>query len=239
MAILTTGVIENPTVAGQKQTATLSVRYRNTGHLPAVIQIWGYYLQGSTKVEYVVDSITLASGVVKDTQHYAQFDALEFRFMITSQDVKLKVWGKNVSGTMTAIYPVRPVDPISSGQIHEQGKKATENQLYAIHPERNSVDVLDKSTRAPIMTIPVGINPQGIGINPLTGRVYVSNYGSNTVTVIDGSTNSVIATVLVGASPAEIRVDSKTNRIYVTNQGSGTVSVINGTTHTVMSTLKK
>src|SRR5208282_888903 len=61
---------------------------------------------------------------------------------------------------------------------------------------------------------------------PVTGDIYVANYGSNTVSVIDGSLYAPIATVNVGAEPSSVAVNSTTGNIYVANSGSGTVSVI-------------
>lgn len=219
MTIFTTGIIKNPLVSGQRQMVNLAIRFRNAGLLPLVVQIRGYYWQGNERIEYVMDSLTLAPGVVKDTQHYAQFEAVEFRF-VANEDLKLRVWGKNATGTMTAVYPVQIAESTYSGQLQEQEKKALENRLYTVNPSSNTLDVFDKRSRAPITSIAVGINPQGVDYNPMTGRIYVSNMGSNTVTVIDGVTNTVIATVLVGKSPGEVRVDVKTNRVYITRAGS-------------------
>jgi YVTN family beta-propeller protein len=61
-------------------------------------------------------------------------------------------------------------------------------------------------------TIPVGSNPNGVGVNPLTNRIYVANNGNNTVSVIDGLANAVIATVPVGSGPVGIGVNPSTNR---------------------------
>jgi len=235
MPILTTGIIKNPLQNGKREVATLAVRYSNPDRIPGVVQIRGYYYQGEVKTEYVVDVVSLAPGMALDTQHYAQFDAFEFRFITSINNLKLKVWGKNGTGTMVAIYPLHTVDPLAN-PLHSQDK-ALENRLYMVNSSNNTLEVLDKFTKAPIASIPVGLNPQGVGINPLTGRVYVTNSGSNTVTVIDGFTNAVIATVLVGLSPGEVEVDSTANQIYITNRGSNTISVINGTTHTVMATI--
>ncbi|WP_405173021.1 hypothetical protein MHI12_18090 [Paenibacillus sp. FSL H8-0280] len=58
-----------------------------------------------------------------------------------------------------------------------------------------------------IATVPVGINPNGAGANPLTNRVYISNQDDNTISVIDGETNTVIATIPVGARPFAVGVN--------------------------------
>ena len=43
-----------------------------------------------------------------------------------------------------------------------------------------------------IVTVPVGINPFGIAVNPAGTFVYVTNSGDNSVSVIKTADNSVI-----------------------------------------------
>jgi YVTN family beta-propeller protein len=77
-----------------------------------------------------------------------------------------------------------------------------------------------------IATIPVGHHPLGVGVNPITNRIYVANYGGDSVSVIDGAANTVSSTVPVGAFPWGVGVNPTTNRIYVANSWTYTVSVI-------------
>src|SRR5690242_3521153 len=86
-------------------------------------------------------------------------------------------------------------------------------------------------------TIAVGVNPDGIGVDTSTNRIYVSNYGLNgtfpsTVSVINGSNNSLIATITVGVNPAGVGANSFTHKIYIANYNSSSVSVINGVSNT-------
>src|SRR6266480_2274598 len=74
------------------------------------------------------------------------------------------------------------------------------------------------SAASVVATVGVGSSPFGVGVNPNTNRIYVSNRSSNNVSVIDGSTNTVIATVGAGTIPFEVGVNPTTNRIYVANQ---------------------
>ncbi len=94
-----------------------------------------------------------------------------------------------------------------------------------------------------IATVPVGVTPTAIAIDPVTNKTYVTNRcGSDptcgspgTVTVIDGATNNT-TTVSVGYQPQGVAVNSVTNQIYVTNRcgndpsckSLGTVTVIDG-----------
>jgi YVTN family beta-propeller protein len=92
------------------------------------------------------------------------------------------------------------------------------------------VSVIDASTRTVTATVPVGKNPGGVAVDPVTHTAYVTNgylanRDDNTVSVIDGSTRTVTATVPVGKGPQGVAVDPGTHTVYVTSEDN-TVSVI-------------
>jgi YVTN family beta-propeller protein len=80
----------------------------------------------------------------------------------------------------------------------------------------------------------------GIGVNPLTNRIYVPNYNSNNISVIDGTRNIVIGTIKV-TKPQGVDVDPITNRLFVTNApvgiGVSTLTVIDLYSDSVLATL--
>jgi YVTN family beta-propeller protein len=89
-----------------------------------------------------------------------------------------------------------------------------------------------------VATVTVGSGSYGIGVNPTTNRVYVSNYYSDTVSVIDGASHTIVATVPVGTGPYYgVGVNPMTNRVYVANGLSDNVSVIDGVNNTVVATV--
>ena len=68
-----------------------------------------------------------------------------------------------------------------------------------------------------------------MAVNPVTNKVYVTNYNDNSVTVIDGVTDVFPTNVTVGNYPRAVAVNPVTNKVYVVNDDtSGTVSVIYG-----------
>ncbi|HWU37189.1 MAG TPA: YncE family protein, partial [Candidatus Acidoferrum sp.] len=81
-----------------------------------------------------------------------------------------------------------------------------------------------------LATVPVGVHPQAVAINPVTNKIYVANMGDGSVTVIDGVTNHPTGVYTGGGDPYAVAVNSETNTIYVANLG-GTVSVIDGATN--------
>jgi YVTN family beta-propeller protein len=57
-----------------------------------------------------------------------------------------------------------------------------------------------------VATIPVGIRPQGVTVNPAGTRAYVTNEESHSVSVIDTASNTVAATIPVFGGPFGVAV---------------------------------
>jgi YVTN family beta-propeller protein len=87
-----------------------------------------------------------------------------------------------------------------------------------------------------IDTIQVGQGPTGVDVNPVTDRVYVTDFRADTVSVIDAATDQVVDTITVGGGPAAVAVNPVTNRIYVACQNAG-IAVIDGVTDTVLTSI--
>ena len=86
-----------------------------------------------------------------------------------------------------------------------------------------------------VATIKVGGNPDGVGITPDGGKVYVANQLDNTVTVIDAAANAVIGSpIAVGRAPLGLAITPDGSRAYVANYYSNTVSVIDTATDAVI-----
>lgn len=242
MAILTTGLIENLEISGVRPSLSLSLRMTNNDSVNASIQIKGFYLKGTTRTEYVFDIITVAPGGIAESNHYAQFDGFEFRFITISDGVEISAWGKDAAGNLSLAYPVVPAElfPLDAeGVIGANGLTTPSdvNQIYVANSSSSTVSNIDGRTNTLKSTVKVGLGPYGVGVNPTMDRIYVANSGSNNVSVIDGSSNTIITTVTVGTNPKGIGVNPVTNRIYVTNQGSNNVSVIDGLSHVVVATI--
>jgi PGF-pre-PGF domain-containing protein len=113
----------------------------------------------------------------------------------------------------------------------------TNPYAYVTNYNSNTVSVIDTTTNKVTATMPVGIRPWGVAVNPDGTRVYVTNWNSNTVSVIDTVTNTVTATVNVGSNPMGIAVAHDGKKIYVTNAMSNNVSVIDSANNTVIATV--
>ncbi|HEX5740163.1 MAG TPA: YncE family protein, partial [Pilimelia sp.] len=115
---------------------------------------------------------------------------------------------------------------------------AVRNRVYVANAARRtdgtSVTVLDGDRDEIVDTVPVDPYALGIAANPVTGKVYVSNYSAGTVTVLDADTHRVVGKAVVGEAPVAVEVDPRTNRVYVAHfTGAGGVSVIDSATHSV------
>ena len=242
MALLTTGLIKNTEVLGVRPSSTLSVRISNADLASASIRINGFYWDGSTKTEYVLDILTLAPGEVADRDYFAQFDAYEFLFITNSDALEISAWGKNAAGNKTVVHSMLPAElfPLGmEGKARAPGPTIPSafNQIYVLNSTSNTISVFDGKTNTFIGNVIVGSGPYGIGVNPITNRIYVVNFGSHTVSVIDCNSNTVITTITVGTNPVGVGVNPTSNRIYVTNWGSHNVSVIDGFPHVVIATI--
>jgi YVTN family beta-propeller protein len=83
-----------------------------------------------------------------------------------------------------------------------------------------------------LTTVPVGVGPWAVAVNPDTNRLYVGNYFRRTVSVIETLSHEVVATHYV-SRPASIRIDGETEQVYVGAEGG--VVVIDGYTDQVLS----
>jgi len=106
MPYLTTGLFDNTIVAGDRPNSKLLVEIFNEDTSTVVIQIEGFLQNGTTKVKYVDDFFTLATGSVVQKNYYTPFDVIEFQFFVSSQAATVFVWGKDVAGKLTSAYRV-------------------------------------------------------------------------------------------------------------------------------------
>lgn len=235
MAILSTGPIENNAVSDVRPTQQVTVKIDNRNSLDgSVVLIQGYNLT-STRTLYVSEQISIDPDQVVTRTYFANLDAFEFVFTVEGvaiEQTEISVWGKNENGQLVAAHR------LVSSELEIEGDNTSVNRIYVANFNSNDVSVINGDTNTVIATIPVGTNPAGIDVNPLTSRIYVANRSSNTISVINSITNAVIASVPVGSEPSDIGVDIATNAIYTANFNSldttEDITVIDGLTNTVI-----
>lgn len=102
----------------------------------------------------------------------------------------------------------------------------------------DSVSVISEKTNTQVDTIRVGIDLVGVGVNPITSRLYVADILQDLVYVINTRTKQTVATIPVDGFPTQVAVNIKTNRIYVTDSLHSTVVVIDGVTKQQIATIR-
>jgi len=106
MPNLTTGLFENTPVAGVRPSSTLSVNISNDDTVTVDVLVEGFFQSGTTKVKYVEELFTLTAGSVALRTYFAQFDAFEFQFTVSSEAVEITAWGKDAAGNLTTAHRV-------------------------------------------------------------------------------------------------------------------------------------
>ena len=110
MAVFTTGLIDNPAVAGIRPSTTIDVLITNDGLVPNNIQINGFFISGGIKTPYVLEILTLAPGAVVTRNYFTQFDIFEFIFTTFVTDLEISVWGKDALGEINAEHRLVPAE---------------------------------------------------------------------------------------------------------------------------------
>jgi hypothetical protein len=106
--VFTTGLIDNPAVAGIRPSTTIDVLITNDSVVANDIQINGFFVSGVTKIPYVLELFTLAPGAVVTRNYFTQFDIFEFEFTIAVADMEISVWGKDSAGNINAEHRLVP-----------------------------------------------------------------------------------------------------------------------------------
>ena len=87
------------------------------------------------------------------------------------------------------------------------------------------VVMLDAKTLAPIKTIDVQGNPDGIFADPFNGRVYILSHAAPNLTVIDSKDGSILGTIDIGGAPEQAASDGH-GHLYVDIEDKAGIAVI-------------
>lgn len=85
--------------------------------------------------------------------------------------------------------------------------------------------------------IPLGSNPCGIAINPITDIAVVANEKSDSVSIVDLNTQTVLSTIPVGKAPRGVAVDNVLNIAVIGNSHDNSLSFIDLDNYQIISTL--
>ena len=136
---------------------------------------------------------------------------------------------------------------IPSGRTNNVAVDVFTNRVYGTNCDFQTSScrlvVIDGATDTVVTTIPIQsgqfIGIQGLAVNPVTSRIYLSDADNQLLLVMDGKSNSIIAQIPVGTQPSGVAVNPKTNRIYVGGGGfPGFIIVYDGATNSELARLQ-
>jgi len=120
--------------------------------------------------------------------------------------------------------------PIEVDHLKEMAVHTGRNQLFITSRDNDRLAVVDIDSATVISQTATGDQPWGVVVNEVTGRVYVSNYGSGDVWVYDVTTLALLAKIPVGGSPALMALLPEEDTIFVVVRDGSRIAVIQGLT---------
>ena len=116
------------------------------------------------------------------------------------------------------------------GRIDHMAVDLKRQRLFVAELGNDSVGIVDLPNRKLISRIPGLKEPQGVGYEPTTDRLYVANAGDGSVRLFEGGDYKATGRIELGSDADNIRIDAAANRIFV-GYGSGALAVIDPSTH--------
>jgi uncharacterized repeat protein (TIGR01451 family) len=169
----------------------------------------------SNMVIQTVTGITSATGVAYDPYH----------------DL---IWVTNYDSDQVTPIDANSLAPLTSVAVGDGPWDVAYDQVhdtvYVVNSEGDSVTVLDAATRTVTDTLSGAFNqPFHAAANPLTGKVYVTNFGDHSVAVLNGTSISSVINLNVGnpsTQPYGVTVDETRDLVYVATVDSHRVVVL-------------
>lgn len=92
----------------------------------------------------------------------------------------------------------------------------------------SNLTVINGSTSTISREVAIGSYSTMVGVDSLTGDVYVADPLTQNLTVLSDTNFTILANLTMGSSPDAIACDNAGGEVYVANSGSGNLTVING-----------
>ena len=160
-----------------------------------------------------------------------------YQITITATDdtgrIVTATFHQTVHAALTALRPT------ASGSIFfEDRPTGTNDRLWCVNGDNNSVSVFDTVTRARLAEITVGTAPRALAQGP-DGRVWVSNVEAGTISIISGSTLAVVQTLTLprGSRPFGIAFDPDGTDAWIACEGIGRLLRFNPTSATQLASV--
>ncbi|MGE5098135.1 MAG: YncE family protein [Betaproteobacteria bacterium] len=188
-------------------------------------------------------SVTVIDGATKGVTHIAA--GMDSRALLVNPTAN-KVYVANFGfapGATCCLLPTGDITVIdgATNTASAVGANAVRNpsrlvldpvtsQVYVQQDARwPGVGVVDGDTNAVRFSAVPDFAVGGIAVNPVTNRLYATQFLANEVFVVDASTNATLA-IPVGARPVSVVVDPVNGKAYVANQDGNSVTILIGPT---------
>ncbi len=153
---------------------------------------------------------------------------------------------------------INTVEGLTGGAGRGIGINTETGFIYAGNLFEGTIDVIDGESNKVINTIKVweGSGPvfqpfppvfsaEGVAVNSVTNRIYISHFPGGIVSVIDGENNTVIAEIEINdakdshqSAAQGLEVNVSENHIYVADEKGSTIAVISGESNQVIDIIK-
>jgi DNA-binding beta-propeller fold protein YncE len=125
-----------------------------------------------------------------------------------------------------------PVGEIANTSAHGAAIDVASNHGFG---SSKPLAMWDAKTLAPIKTIDVQGNPDGLFAEASTGRIYVLSHSAPNVTVINAKDGSIVGTIDLGGAPEQAASDGK-GHLYIDLEDKDKIAVVDTKTLAVTTT---
>ncbi|MBE7550432.1 MAG: SBBP repeat-containing protein [Anaerolineales bacterium] len=154
-----------------------------------------------------IGGITAANGIAHDPQH----NVLWVTNHSTDQVTPIQI---NADATAFTTLPPIAVGDMPWGVTYDP----VHDYVYVANSLSDSITVINAETRAIVTTITGSfLRPFHLAANPVTGKVYVVNFGgpNQNVAVLNGTTVSKVVSLYDSKEPYGLTIDETRNLVYV------------------------
>jgi len=205
-------------IASANGTAEVSVVEKlHRGYLPLVMKL----------TSPISPSTTAATGPVSEVEPISTWQPLASSIILSPSQTMNK---------SSQVKMLQPVDSISV-DVGPRGIAVDSLAQRAYVTTEEGLAIIDLEESKLVTTVSLGTDPQGVAVNPSTGRVYVALSGEGSLSVVDGLEGWVLAVITGLKRPRGVAVNPTTNRVYVTDTGADRLVVIDGTNNEMLVSL--
>lgn len=154
-----------------------------------------------------ISGITAATGISHDPQH----NVIWVTNSSTNQVTPIQA---NADATTFIVLPTIVVGEAPWGVTYDP----VHDYIYVANSQSDSVTVIDAESRAVVTTLSGSfLRPFHLAANPVTGKVYVVNFGGpgHSVAVLNGANVSSVVSLYDSKEPYGLAIDETRNLVYI------------------------